>query len=237
MPVLVSPYRFAPAGAGYAAEVLADSPIGYWRQGDPSGTTMTDSSGNARHGTYTASPTLGTTGLLAGDSDTAVAYNGTTQYALVADDNSLDSLTTFTVEAIIKASSVSGTPQIVARDGGSGNRHWQFRLSAGTLQFVKIAGGVVTASSAATLSTGTTYHVAATYDGSNIRLYIDGAANGTPPSATGNLGASTQDLQFAMCRSSTSNNPNNFFNGVIDEVAVYGSALSAVRLAAHNAAR
>lgn len=36
-----------------AAEILADSPLGFWKLDETSGTTATDSSGNGRHGTYT----------------------------------------------------------------------------------------------------------------------------------------------------------------------------------------
>lgn len=41
----------------YDTEVLADSPSLYWKLQDTSGTTATDSSGNARHGTYNGTVT------------------------------------------------------------------------------------------------------------------------------------------------------------------------------------
>lgn len=37
---------------GYADEILADSPLVYWRLGESSGTAVTDSSGNGRDGFY-----------------------------------------------------------------------------------------------------------------------------------------------------------------------------------------
>lgn len=43
----------------YITEVLADTPDGFYYLDDPSGTTATDYSGNANHGTYSGSPTLG----------------------------------------------------------------------------------------------------------------------------------------------------------------------------------
>ena len=60
----------------YNNEVLALSPSAYWRLGESSGTNATDETGNY-DGTYTNSPTLGATGLLEGDSDTAITTNGT----------------------------------------------------------------------------------------------------------------------------------------------------------------
>jgi hypothetical protein len=214
----------------YSSEVLADTPIGYWRLGDASGTTMTDSSGNSRNGTYANSPTLGTTGLLTSDSDTAVTFaSASSQSASVPDDNSLDNLTAITVEAWIKPSTVSGTPLIVNRDTST-VRSFQFRLNAGKLEFLKTTGTIVTAASASTLSTGTVYHVAAVYNGTDIRLYINGVLDGTPASATGGMGIITRPLEIGV-RAGT-----NFFNGVIDEVAVYGTGVSATRIAAHYAA-
>jgi len=61
-----------------SAEVLADSPVAYYRCGDSSGTVCTDSSGNGRNGTYVGAPTLGVAGLT-GDADTAVTLDGNTQ--------------------------------------------------------------------------------------------------------------------------------------------------------------
>ena len=46
----------------------------------------------ANNGTYVASPTLGVAGLLTGDPDTAVTFNGTTQYVTVADSATFDCL-------------------------------------------------------------------------------------------------------------------------------------------------
>jgi hypothetical protein len=98
---MINPYRFAaPAASAYSAAVLADSPLAYYRLGEASGTTMTDSSGNSRNGTYAGSPTLGAPGLVTGDSDTAVTFNGTSQQAQVAFGSWMNT-TALTLEAII----------------------------------------------------------------------------------------------------------------------------------------
>lgn len=46
---------------GYTIAVLADSPWGYWLMNETSGTTMIDSSGNGRNGTYDATVLQGAT--------------------------------------------------------------------------------------------------------------------------------------------------------------------------------
>lgn len=58
---------------GYAAVVWADAPVGYWRLGEANGTTAVDEMGNG-NGTYVNSPTLGDTGALDGDANTAVTF-------------------------------------------------------------------------------------------------------------------------------------------------------------------
>lgn len=55
--------------------ILSQSPTGYWRFGETSGSTALDSSGNGYHGSYVGSYTLGTAGATF-DSNTAFSLNG-----------------------------------------------------------------------------------------------------------------------------------------------------------------
>jgi hypothetical protein len=79
--------------------------------------------------------------------------------------------------------------------------------------------GVITETSTAyfyntpVLQPGDWYHLAATYDGSQIKLYINGAQAGTPTSVTGKI-ASTSDPCY-IGRYTTL-----FMNGTIDEVRI-----------------
>ena len=59
--------------------MLSKSPLNYWRLGEPSGTNADDLGSANQDGTYVNSPTLGVTGLVPNDADTAVSFNGTTQ--------------------------------------------------------------------------------------------------------------------------------------------------------------
>lgn len=214
----------------YSSEVLADSPLAYWRLGETSGATASDSSGNGRDCTYNVNMILGATGLLASDADLAASFNGSNAYCDIAYASWMDTPTAMTVEAWIKTSA-SGTQAIVDRDDGSSPRVWQFRLNGAQLEFVKISGGVVTATTTGlSLNDGSAHHVAVTYDGSNIRLYADGALIGSPTSAPGTL-TGARKLQIGV-----NDGGFNWFLGVIDETAYYGSVLSGTRLAAHYAA-
>jgi hypothetical protein len=63
------------AQAAYVDVVDGLNPLGYWRLGESSGTTATDYAGS-QNGTYGGGVTLGATGALSGDSDTAVTFDG-----------------------------------------------------------------------------------------------------------------------------------------------------------------
>ena len=58
----------------YAAAVMDDAPLLYWRLGEAGGDTAADGSGNGNHGTFVGSPALSQAGAIAGDA--AVSFDG-----------------------------------------------------------------------------------------------------------------------------------------------------------------
>jgi concanavalin A-like lectin/glucanase superfamily protein len=220
-------------GGGYASEVLADSPLAYWRQGEAGvalGTTMADASGNGHDGLYTASITLGATGLVTGDTDTAADYQG--GHATVGYDSWMDTGPTFAVDCIIKPSSVAGNFNFIvnAADGGVRGPWWlildggKLELGIGTAPF-----GFQQVTGSTTIVAGTTYHVGAIYDGVDARVYVNGVQDASA-SRTGAMSTTSSDLWIGNWASA-----GLPFAGVIDEVAIYAS-LTPTRLAAHAAA-
>lgn len=87
---------------------------------------------------------------------------------------------------------------------------------------------------AAQLYDGGYHHVAATWSGAGIAMYVDGTlvASAAPPGGTLNAGASTQ---FRLGSSSGAGNPY-YYSGGIDEPAVIRRALTATEVAAIHAA-
>lgn len=242
----INPSIYAPA-TSYSDEVLADSPIAYWRLGDASGTTAADSSGNGHSGTYMGSPTLGVTGLLSGDTNTAVQFAITSPpQAVWITDSAAFQPTRVTVEALVKPASTAAQGYIFSKANinfGFGSA-WSFLLimdaggSVSTYVFTdNDSSGIHITTAAGTLQAGVTTHLAMTYDGSNIRLYVNGSQVGSAV-LTGNLNAAS-GVALAIGDANASGNPgtgNARFAGVIDEVAFYGTALSSTRIAAHYAA-
>jgi len=80
------------------------------------------------------------------------------------------------------------------------------------------------------VTTGIVYHVVGTYDGMNIRLYVNAALVGGPSAFTVSLGTTYASM-------GADGSPQiDFFNGIADEVAIYNYALSSTQISNHYTA-
>ena len=78
------------------------------------------------------------------------------------------------------------------------------------------------------VATGTWYHVAATYDGTNFRWYVNGSQLGAAKGAGTQTTSGAQIVVGAMIDSSL----ENFLNGSVDEVGVWDNVLTQSELTA-----
>lgn len=208
----------------YRATVLADNPVAYWRLGETSGTQAVDASGNGWHGVYEGSITLGESGLLTGDSDTAVRFpdTGNTNRVSISGFN-VSFPNGISCEAWIKkAAGVQGTylrrgnDFMLDADGGSNRLRFTINAQFGLGTYLNFP------------QDGLRHHVAGTFDGSTLRVYLDGQQvsssqfTGTVNNGSTLLRLGNQDDQ-----------PTRVFRGVLDEVALYAHPLSPDRVLAH----
>ncbi|HZP93335.1 MAG TPA: LamG domain-containing protein [Burkholderiales bacterium] len=208
----------------YVDEVQADAPVAYWRFGEASGTTAADSSGNGNTGTYQGSPTLGTRGGIAADQNGCILLNGSSQYVTANDAASLDVGDTVTVEALIKLAATGSRYEIVNK----GTNAYQLRLNTdGTLDFAKAGVAIIVSGTVKITDTSKWHHVVATKSGATSKLYLDGAdVTGTVTNQT--LIDTNDPVTVGRAVGAV-----DYFNGAIDEVAIYNKALPAYRVAAH----
>ncbi len=202
--------------ANYQSMVLADGPAAYYRLGESSGTTAADSSGNGRNGTYgSLALTLGTAGAIAGNSDTSVNAWDVAFTAPIAGMPTGSSARTF--ETWIKPTASESLGTELARWGSSD----QFRITIGSYGDIGVQSGANSVSfwGPIDIRNNHWHHVAVTYDGTNVRGYLDGRLTGVAALAvnTGTgAGLSVGDR-----------------DGYFDEVAIYPTALSASKINAH----
>lgn len=215
----------------YSSTVLADSPLAYWPFAEGAAASVAvDASGNGRDIAIpggSASPARG---------DATVRPSAPSAYYFDGNDRlTLPSAawmqsTAFTFEAWIVLLSTSSYRAIISRDNTSGsNRGPSFYVVDGRLS-LHVSSDVFGAS---TLTTGVPYHVAATYDGTTLGLFLNGASDGSLATAVPNAGA--HELVVGAAHAATE--LYNFgFHGRMSDVAYYGTALSPSRIAAHYAA-
>ena len=151
----------------YIDEVLADSPLVYWRLDETSGTTAADASGNARPGAHTG-VTVGQPSLLGDGSGKSAAYNST-GYTRIS-HGAWVNVAQPTVEVRYKptTASLTGTKVLASVwSTGTGNpQRWILWLNNGKVEAFIYSSGSLSAIGATTLTAGVTYTIAFKYDGS-----------------------------------------------------------------------
>ena len=183
-----------------------------------SGTTTADSSGNANTGTLVG----GTSWSTNGHSGNAVSFGGGTSRVSVPDADSLDLTTALTLEAWVRPTVLTAWRTVVLKERSGGIVYSLYANNAGDRPVGQVdIGGEQNAAGAAKLPLDTWTHLAATWDGATLRLYVDGVLSGTK-AVSGALVDSAGPLEIG-------GNAvwGELFAGLIDDVRVYNRALTA----------
>jgi RHS repeat-associated protein len=220
----------------YVATVKSDHPFGYWRFGERAGSVAADSSGRGHDGIYgilgSGHPTLGRTGLITGDPNTAAGFNGSS-FAVVPARNLANG--TFSLEAWIKPSAKASANQTVL-SGVDAKLNTRLAVQVTPKGAVLLSfGGTELKTGNAALTLGATTHVVATYNVSTQtrRLYINGTlkATGTAPPITQTPVLFYVGVRLGRAHGTTT--ATNWLTGTIDEFAAYATALPPNRVASH----
>ena len=178
---------------------------------------------------------LGSTGTISGAIRStdgrfgrALSFDGVNDLVNVPDANTLDLTTGMTLSAWVRPTALGDwrTVAMKSRPGGLAYAlyaHTDTNRPAGVIQTASeqdARGG------ASQLPLNAWTHLATTYDGANVRLYLNGALAATR-AATGSITVSTGALQIGG-----NSVWSEWFKGLIDEVRVYSRALSADEIAA-----
>ena len=236
--VVVIGHPRAVEASGYSAVVLGDQPTGYWRLDEASGATAADSSGNGYSGAITAGVTYGVPGALTTDGDTAMGFSNALG-GYVTTSLTPGNWPAMSVEGWVKqTSSANANDQIMAtRNAGTNTGFELYSGAAGSPQINwcldTSVSGIHCFPSSYSTSLNTWYDVVITYDGSYDREYINGVQQGTGYAQTGNVVSSGLPLQLGRCGLSSCNTPPYIWDGTLDELAIYQTALSPSQVLNH----
>ena len=237
--------RTLTVNSAYRTAVLGTSGISdYWRL-DDTGTSAVDSNGGNNNGTYVNGPTS-VAGLIAGETNNARTFDGSNDYVDLS-ATPFGSPSSFSAETWVRtaATKASGGWHFLITDSSAELSGNSLSLSDGFAVAIDSSNRVVfqvarnvifsttrgTATTSVTLAPNTIHHVAATYDGSTLRLYVDGVQAATASFGSGVTWSGSRDLRLG--RPNESSAATYLLNGTLDETALYTSAMSAATVLAH----
>lgn len=223
----------------YKTAVTADSPYLFWRLDETSGTAVADTSGNSRPGTVTGTGyTWNQAGALVSETrDTSLA----TTTAGITANTSVTGSAAFSVEAWVKTTSTTGGRILGFGDKGGATASTSVDRQLYTAPNGKVYFGAgsnkTVVASTASIANGAWHHVVGTYvSGTNgLKLYVDGVLQG---SATVNVSSSAgfwrAGFEAQSVMSAWTGSPSDsYFEGNLEELAVYTTTLTATRVKAH----
>ena len=224
-----TPLPNCPDASAYADLVCESEPIGYWRLGEPGGSTAMADHTEIRNGVYPGGMTLGRWGAISGDSNKAagissyspsVAYEQYGSYAV--DEFSAEGWVRTTEN---KASSPDVSTIIGRAD--SFNLGLQQNKAYGS---VTIGGLKTEVKGGLAINDGTWHHLALTYDGTSLRLFVDGVEVLPAVSVTGRPDNVVDRALYVGSMNSSATR----LRGEVDEAAFYDRALESDEIQARQ---
>ncbi|MDA0161538.1 DUF4082 domain-containing protein [Solirubrobacter ginsenosidimutans] len=201
--------------------------VGAWGFDEASGATAQDASGRGNVGTID-----GATRSPSGKFGGALSFDGVNDLVTVADANSLDLTTGMTMEAWIRPTAIGGLwRSVMIKEQPSNLIYALYADDSGGKPAAHIFTTADKGSSGAAATVANAWtHLAATYDGANVRIYVNGVLSSTK-AITGAIKVSTGALRIGG-----NSIWGEWFTGLIDEVRLYNRALTVAELQADMAA-
>jgi glucose/arabinose dehydrogenase len=189
------------------------------------GLNTADASGNLNTGVLTNGPTWTT-----GRYGNAISFDGVNDFVTAPDSASLDLTTTGTIEAWVRLNAVGRWHGLIAKGNANTDAAHNYALEVTNLNRARCILGNGTSfqvlDSTVTFAAGTFRHLACTWNGTTLALYVDGALNAstaqtmtpagnTAPLSLGQFGGNSDQL-----------------SGILDEVRIYSRALAVAEIQA-----
>ncbi|WFN35412.1 PKD domain-containing protein [Methanogenium sp. S4BF] len=225
-------------------------PVAWWRFDEASGSTAVDSSGNGNDGIIEGGPA----DRRAGACGTGLYFDGTTTWVSVPDDDTLSFNDTFTFagwfkpevpEYVSAPDSYRNYTQIIGkgyddyqRSKYSNNYEVFLKIDNDALRFEENgeldavnAEGAISDVTGLPLSYDEWFHIAVVVDGGTGTVYVDGQEEGTFSVTRTPLQENTEPVSIGRQMVTKYDWANFFYKGMMDELYLYGTALTADEVA------
>jgi hypothetical protein len=222
-----------PLSALATSSASSQDPVAWWKLNESSGQTAADTSSASNTATLS---NMTDANHVAGQNGNSLSFNGTNQFA-TANEYVTDNVTPLSVSVWANFSSLGGSDHVVVS-----HYDYQNTKSGWTLYTQTIASNKITVKLSPNGGSGSSYtanytvpalntwtHYAFTYDGSQLKFYINGSVV-SPSATTGTLPSSIfNDINTQVVIGASGNSVTNtsYISGKIDDVRIYDRVLSA----------
>lgn len=217
----------------YAPMVLADRPVAYWRMGEDSG-PIHDPVG-LNDGVAVGGVSFGQPGAMPLDANTSILFDGSSGYFLVPDAPNLRVTGDLTIE-VWANQFASAQVEILSKANSTNPGPYRFQTLPGARLNYRAGIGsnnlqALPLPATGLYSFGAWHHLAVTVliASRAVAYYVDGNPVGTAVIDLGPIG----DGGYPVAIGAITNPATRFFNGYLQDLALYDHALSADRVLAH----
>ncbi len=223
-------------GPDYSAVVNEYGPVAFWRLDDTNGTTATDETGN-HDGTYEGGVEIGEAGAV-GDSAGAAVFDGRNDHVEVPHDAAFEA-ESGTVMMWVRPDDLGGDQGLFSKDSKNydDGGHLHIELDGSKVK-VRLQGrenenedfsSHTVESPSGTAQEGQWMQVAFTWGATGMALYVNGTLVDTD-SFTGGIEDNQEPIVMGASQTHSGDQSTSglreFFEGAMDEVAFFGTALS-----------
>jgi hypothetical protein len=216
----------APGTSAYAGAVLANGPLGYWRFDETCKGQVSDRSGHGITGQALGGVTPGQVGAPLGDGDATMAFDGASGYVSLGDPASLQPRHVY-VEAWVNTTSSNMPEADIVRKRLYGYDLFPTPAVQPAITVDDQRSTAYTAIGSAMVTDDRWHHLVGTYDGARVCIYADGHMASCQSAGTIYYRPGMTAIERA------GGFGGYYFNGKIDDLAIYGVALSASQILTH----
>ena len=160
------------------------------------------------------------------DSNAQMTFDGTDDYAEVADQNSLDLTTAMSFEFVVKAGSSQSNPYPRLIDKSAYLIHLTSTSPFGIYQNISTSGGLRQTGLSSVVTAGNWTHIVCTYDGQYGKIYVDAELVKTRDFGSV-LACNTNSSSLKIAGDGTTNRP---LNGEMPISKIYNKVLTAAEV-------